>query len=203
MKKQFLVVMKRCMSLVFAITLMLGGNMLSAQNLIREQDNRTGLYGYKYENSDKWVVKPKYEHAGYFYEGLAYVIQRKGVHKERGSVICDKFVAGYINERGKIAIPLRFEWANDFHEGLAVVKVWDDTSIFHWRFGYIDMSGHFVIPPIYDYADEFRNGRAKVKWYDGQGYCHAAYIDENGKYDHEWKEGNRLPMGQTKPRWKN
>ncbi len=194
--------MKRLFLFVCVITLMLGGNRLFAQYLIPVQDDYTGLFGYKYENSDKWVVKPKYEHAGYFNDGLAYVIQRKGVHKEKGSVLCDKYRAGYINEKGKIVIPLKFEWANDFNEGLAVVKVWDNTSIFHWRFGYIDMSGHFVIPPIYDYAEEFRNGRAKVKWYDGFGYCHGAFIDENGNYDHEWKEGGRLPMGQTRPKWK-
>jgi hypothetical protein len=186
--------------LFITIVLCFCSSVLS-QQLIPVRDTRTGLFGYKYDNNDKWVVKPKYEHAGYFSEGLAYVILCKGEHKEKGSVLCAKFRAGYINENGKIAIPLKFEWANDFHEGLAVVKVWDDTSIFHWRFGYIDKSGHFVLPPIYDYAEDFRNGRAKVKWYDGQGYCHGAFIDENGMYNQEWQEGGRLPIGQTIPKW--
>ena len=193
--------MKYFLSLLCVFTI-IWGNTLCAQKLVRAQDNRTGLYGYKYENSDKWVVKPKYEHAGYFHDGLAYVILRKGVHKDRDrSVLCAKFLAGYIDEKGKMVIPLKFEWANDFHEGFAVVKVWDDTSIFHWRFGYIDLSGNFSIPPIYDYAEEFRNGRAKVKWYDGQGYCHGAYVDELGNHLQEWQEGGKLPIGQTRPRW--
>lgn len=179
-------------------------NILTAQNLVPIRDSRTGLYGYKYENSDKWVVKPKYTQVGYFSEGLAFVIKEKGVHKKKGGgILCTKHLAGYIDEKGKIAIPLKFEWANDFSEGLAVVKIWDETSVFYWRFGYIDKSGHIVIPPIYDYAEEFRNGRAKVKWYDEYGICWATYIDIYGNEGKKWQDGNsKIPGGQTRPRWR-
>lgn len=189
MKKQLL------LSLMLIVSMSI---TMSAQQLYPIKDHQTGLYGYKYEGNDKWIVKPKYLHAGYFHEGRAYIIKGKGHHKDNSV----KHFAGYIDEKGKLVIPLKFEWANDFHEGLAVVKIWDDTSIFHVRYGYIDTLGHFVLPPIYDYADEFRNGRAKVKWVDGQGYTHVAYIDENGEYSNDWLEGRQLPMGQTRPRWK-
>jgi hypothetical protein len=180
-------------------------NMLTtAQNLVPVEDPRTGLYGYKQEGSDKWVVKPKFYIANHFREGLAVVIKKKGIHTdEHGSMLCPKYFAGYIDETGKIVIPLKFEWTNDFHEGLAVVKVWDDTSIFRWRFGYIDTSGRFVVPPIYDSADDFRNGRAHVRWYDEYGFCWETYIDEFGREGERRQVGNsRLPEGQTRPRWR-
>lgn len=189
--------MKRIFLLLIAVLWSIG-SLLNAQELVRAKDPRTGLYGYKYENSKKWVVKPKYYQAGYFHEGLAYVIKKKGRHEKSSP----KYFAGYIDQTGKIVIPLQFEWANDFHEGIAAVKIWDDTSIFHWRYGYIDTAGNFVIPPIYDYVEDYKNGKAKVKWYDEYGYCHGAYIDLQGNAVHEWQEGGRLPEGQTRPRWR-
>ena len=79
------------------------GNMLTAQNLVPVEDSRTGLYGYKQEGSDKWIVKPKYYIANHFREGLAVVIKKKGIHKdEHGSMLCPKYFAGYIDETGKI-----------------------------------------------------------------------------------------------------
>ena len=74
--------MKRIFLLLIAVLWSIG-SLLNAQELVRAKDPRTGLYGYKYENSKKWVVKPKYYQAGYFHEGLAYVIKKKGrqVHK--------------------------------------------------------------------------------------------------------------------------
>lgn len=189
--------------LFFGILAFCSGNILCAQELVRVRDTRTGLFGYKYENSDKWVVKPKYTHAGDFHDGLAVIIKEKGYHKDKyGSILCVKCFAGYIDESGKIVIPLKFEWANDFHEGLAVVKVWDETSIFYWRYGYIDTSGRFVIPPRYDSAEPFRNGQAQVRWHDEYGFCWEAYIDEYGHQGPARQVGNsRLPEGQTRPRW--
>ena len=189
--------MKRVLLILFALAFV-WGNVLCAQELMRVCDKRTGLYGYKYENSDKWVVKPQYYTAGYFHEGLAYVIKKKGRHDKSSP----KYFAGYIDQTGKIVIPLKFEWANDFHEGIAAVKVWDDTSIFHWRYGYIDTTGRYIVPPIYNYVEDFKGGYAHVRWYDEYGYCWAATIDKNGRQVNKWQYGNtRLPEGETKPRW--
>ena len=69
--------MKRVLFILFALAFV-WGNVLCAQELIRVCDKRTGLYGYKHENCDKWVVKPQYYTAGHFHEGLAYVIKKKG-----------------------------------------------------------------------------------------------------------------------------
>jgi WG containing repeat len=102
-------------------------------------------------------------------------------------------------------IPPRFDTAEPFSDGLAVVSA-DD------QFGYIDPTGTYVIPPQYSYAESFSEGRAVVGdddeyWYIGhdgrqaipgtfdlasaffKGLAHVAiaesdsfaYIDRNGK----------------------
>ena len=50
---------------------------------------------------------------------------------------------GYINQEGKEIVPIIYEHIDDFHEGLAPVKLND-------KWGYVDCSGKVVIPPRYD-----------------------------------------------------
>lgn len=47
---------------------------------------------------------------------------------------------GYINSLGKIVIPLQFDQAFDFSNGLATVRI-DE------KYGYIDFSGKYVWHP--------------------------------------------------------
>jgi hypothetical protein len=95
--------------------------------------------------------------------------------------------AGFIDNTGKLVIPLKFEYASDFSEGLALIKI-DNKS------GFINQSGKtvFFLPPIVDEAGEFADGLAAVeigkKW---------GYIDTSGKvviqpvYDqvHQFEDG--------------
>ncbi len=98
-----------------------------------------------------------------FHEGLCAV--------HTGSTYAGSF--GFVDTKGNVAIPLQFEWAKNFSEGLAACcerkKGW----------GYIDTSGKFVIPPNPDYsnAEDFHEGLAAV---DKKGGDHG-YIDRNGK----------------------
>ncbi len=62
---------------------------------------------------------------------------------------------GYIDRTGKIVIPAKFDFADDFSEGLAGVGIGE-------RYGYIDATGKFVIPPHVGYPYKFKNGLAKV-----------------------------------------
>ena len=175
--------MKRLLLFYVALSYAMG-TYLSAQNLVRVQDERTGLYGYKYENSDKWVVKPKYyEAAREFHDGLAYVIRENGYYKDkRGRILTGRKEAGYINEKGKLCIPLKFYWAYNFVDGIALVKIWDSKSLTGWKFGFIDTSGKYVIPPIYDYAESFDySGTAKVKWYKN-GVMYSSRVKRNGEH---------------------
>jgi hypothetical protein len=77
---------------------------------------------------------------------------------------------GFIDRRGKIVIPYKFENAHDFSEGLAEVMI-------NGKWGFIDCKGEIVIKPQYDGVVEFSEGRAVVKkrekWY---------IIDKTGKH---------------------
>jgi hypothetical protein len=63
---------------------------------------------------------------------------------------------GYIDTTGSLVIPLNFNNARSFSEGLAPAS--NQKSF--W--GYIDRSGNWVIKPAYDFADSFENGKARV-----------------------------------------
>ena len=62
---------------------------------------------------------------------------------------------GFIDRTGKIVIPLQFDSANDFHEGLALVTA-NGKKLF------IDGSGRVVIKPQFDIVDDFSEGLAAV-----------------------------------------
>jgi hypothetical protein len=63
---------------------------------------------------------------------------------------------GYIDRTGRIVIPLQFESASPFSEGLASVKI-------SKKIGVIDQAGRFVIEPRFDAVYRFQSGRAAVK----------------------------------------
>jgi hypothetical protein len=62
---------------------------------------------------------------------------------------------GFIDSTGKIVIPLEFDSANDFHEGLALVTTGKQRT-------FIDTSGHVVIKPQFDLVNDFSEGLAAV-----------------------------------------
>lgn len=77
--------------------------------------------------------------------------------------------AGFIDTKGEIIIPIKFDGATSFSEGLAAVKV-------NSKWGYIDKKGSWKVNPQYDSALFFSEGLAGVKA-DGKW----GYIDINGK----------------------
>ena len=78
---------------------------------------------------------------------------------------------GYIDSTGKVVLPLRYDGANPFSEGLAAVRVGR-------KWGYIDRTGEIVIQPEYGIAGFFHNGLAGVRM--GFIDCHR-FIDRTGK----------------------
>ena len=68
---------------------------------------------------------------------------------------------GFIDQTGKVVIPLNYDWAWWFSEGLASVKR-------NGKWGFIDNTGKVVIPLNYDDTWYFTEGLAAVK--------------QNGKY---------------------
>ncbi len=91
---------------------------------------------------------------GEFHEGLAKVWDKNQNY-------------GFIDENHKLVIPTEYEFADDFSEGLAVVRL-------NEKFGFIDKYGETAISFIFNDANSFINGKAKVK--NEQEF----YIDKKG-----------------------
>ncbi|MHB1457688.1 MAG: WG repeat-containing protein [Armatimonadota bacterium] len=66
---------------------------------------------------------------------------------------------GYVDKTGKLVIPMKFLGADNFNEGLAVVRIEVNNQELC---GYINKSGAFVINPQYLPADQFCEGLAAV-----------------------------------------
>lgn len=76
---------------------------------------------------------------------------------------------GYVDAKGIVVIPAKYDYARDFKEGLASV-------ILDNKYGYIDQTGKEVIPLKYEVAGEFNEGLACVRLDNKYGY-----IDKKGK----------------------
>ena len=85
---------------------------------------------------------------------------------------------GYIDQTGRLVIPLTFDRASPFSEGLAAVDVKEKT-------GYIDATGKFVIPPRFLAGFPFSGGLALVilRRFEQNKYemNQLGYIDRSGK----------------------
>ncbi|PQJ09740.1 hypothetical protein CJD36_017580 [Flavipsychrobacter stenotrophus] len=71
------------------------------------------------------------------------IISREGKH-------------GFLDSALNIAIPIKYDMVDNFHEKLAAVKLYG-------KWGYIDASGKLVINVCYDTVENFENGFAVVK----------------------------------------
>jgi hypothetical protein len=137
-------------------------------------------YGY-IDRTGEFIIQPKFLYGTDFHEGLARVVVegpcgysgegpcpdvRMLGERVRGKVPACKFT--FIDKSGSIITSERYDYAKDFSEGLAPVRVGD-------KWGYIDKKGRMVIEPKFDRAEEFSDGLARVQ----QGKLYG-YIDYNG-----------------------
>ncbi len=103
-------------------------------------------FGY-IDTRGRWAIKPVFEDAGPFSNGLARV--------------CENGRCGFIDKSGEVAIPLRFSEVEDFdQDGYArfyIGEVWDDPDR---RVGVMDTQGEVVIEPTLFAVTEFSNGVA-------------------------------------------
>lgn len=137
-------------------------------------------WGY-IDGNGKYLLKfnaRDYLPGGSFTEGLAPIYDAK-THKY-----------GYIDHSGKIAIPAQFDFAESFHEGLAVVCAgefhrpgegfWlsqkEASKVATHRCGFIDHSGELKIPYSWNWVSGFREGKAQFR--EGKK---SGYIDKAGK----------------------
>jgi len=84
---------------------------------------------------------------------------------------------GFINESGEIVIEAKYDFVENFAEGIAVVSK-------AGKMGYITKSGDELVPPFYDEAENFHNNLAIVGEDEKFGV-----IDRNGKM--------RVPLGYS------
>ncbi len=149
-------------------------------------------FGY-IDKSGQMVIKPRYDAAGPFQDGVAVVkvggqektIDQKGrPSKPRRKTktpppsepaagapkpmkIGDRW--GYQNQSGMIVIDPLFDEAGEFKQGLALVKVGG-------KFGFIDTDGKSVVEPRWDELHPFCDDLARVR--SGGRY---GFVDRSGR----------------------
>ena len=114
--------------------------------------------GFK-DAAGKVVIAAKYDGCGNFHEGLAYV----GI--DNGSKDGYKHLQGFIDQTGKIVIPIKHEAQDRQHGGGALYQNFSEGlfAIYHdGYYGYMDKQQKLVIPYKYDEAYEFSDGMAVV-----------------------------------------
>jgi hypothetical protein len=138
-------------------------------------------YGY-IDRRGKALPLPKanYRHLCRFHNGLAVVEIVNPGDESWGPQHW-----GFVNAQGQLAVPPKFQYADDFHEGLAAVNVGgkpyggadpvprdpmldaDGRHFVHpvagGKWGYIDVSGKWAIGPRFSAAGDFADGRAEVE----------------------------------------
>jgi len=135
------------------------------------------------------VIQPQFTAAYYFREGVGIaqvdsgdvLIDKSGKVLASGYGLVD-FVSngrvpatkdgknGYLDLRGKVAIPFIYEAGSRFSSGLAAVKK-------DGKWGYVDADGQLIIPFEFDKAGEFASGLAPAKVGNRTGF-----INTSGKF---------------------
>lgn len=125
-----------------------------------------GKWGF-IDKSGEWMVRPAFEFAGTFSEGLARVMSAENL-------------TGYINRTGEIVIRPQFREGWDFSEGLA--PVWKDDDLCE----YIDKTGKVVLK-LKDARWGFSDGLTVV----GE-YPNRVYLDKKGRVVAPYEVGSQF-----------
>lgn len=158
------------------------------------QVKKNGKTGFR-DLDGKIVIEPIYAMAEMFSEGYSAVTvgEKHGFIDETGKYVLPlqsyEFLGslhngladfrindkvGFINIKGEVIVKPQFDWADEFSEGLCVVRN-DNGKLGSGKNGYIDTTGKLVIDFKYKYAGKFENGKAKV-----QLDKDFVYIDKTG-----------------------
>ena len=106
---------------------------------------------------EKWPIKPTYDAASSFTQGVAHV-------KLRDSLL-------FIDKTGKVLRGYLKRDVGRFFDGLATVKIQES------KYGYLDLTGQLAIKPRFSYAHDFVDGAGTVIEKNLMGL-----IDKTGAY---------------------
>ncbi len=94
------------------------------------------------DKTGNYVCEAKYLSIGSFHNGLAVV-------KVQNPEISHRTKSGFINRKGELKIPAKYDYAEDFSDGLAKVAISVDLNkIFDFKVSFIDSTGHEVISQV-------------------------------------------------------
>lgn len=120
-----------------------GGDFADGKAVVKIAEKEYALIG---RNGEKLASYP-YVYVGPLSEGLlAFQKESPGPY-------------GYLNERGDVAIPLRFTGALPFQEGRAVVNTAEDYGN---KYGLIDAKGQYAVQPAYNEILQLGEGRVAL-----------------------------------------
>lgn len=125
----------------------------------------------------KIVIKPTFEMALPFTDGLAAVLQQGQW--------------GFIDTTGRMVIEPQFISVGSFSDGLAKFRY----KRYPDKLGYIDKTGQVVIKPQFDTAEDFRNGVARVGVATYKGILLSLIADVGVECSYKFidRTGNRVP----------
>lgn len=95
---------------------------------------------------------------------------------------------GYINKAGKVVVEPAYAWADEFHDGVAVVEMMnssdggnDRESVDSVRYGAIDLTGKMVVKPDYTFITKYTEGVAGAIIADSTTELEYFVLNKEGK----------------------
>lgn len=116
--------------------------------------NEQGKYGFK-TASGTIVVQPVYDVVYSVFENGRLCVNKgfKSKIENNKEIVISSGKWGFIDESGKEVIPLQYQKAGGFKNGLAKVMLND-------KWGFINPQGKYVVQPLYTFIDNFENDLA-------------------------------------------
>jgi len=124
---------------------------------IERQDGKLGFV----DRTGNWVIRPQFEYASPFANGLASAVQDGK--------------RGFIDRTGNWVIRPQFEFGGSAFTANGLASAVQDG-----KFGFIDRTGNWVIRPKFYGASRFANGLASAQQ-DGNGFKYG-FIDRTGNW---------------------
>jgi hypothetical protein len=148
-------------------------------------------YKYGYIDTDgKMIVEPVFDSAWSFSNGMGRILQNV---TEK-----DSKLYGFVDHKGRLAIPPQYILAHDFREELAGFAVQKGEKL---MMGFIDKSGQVAVTPTFSVVNSFSEGlAAAVKGAHSYIFEGNIYIDDekskNAKYLYTDKTGKTVIKGK-------